>query len=49
MEQLVETVRDNQRLKEIFIQQLEIEYFDNTQNAFRERVKEIDPPELKPN
>ena len=43
--QLVETVRDNPRLRDVFIRELERSQFVN---PFRERVLELDPPGLRP-
>jgi hypothetical protein len=43
--QLIGSMRGKPRLKEIFMQQLERDGF--TQNSFRRRIKELDPPELR--
>lgn len=44
VEQLVQTARDNPRLRDVFVQQLERSAF---LDPFRERVLELDPPELR--
>jgi hypothetical protein len=43
--QLIATIEGRPRLKELFIRQLERDEF--TQNTFRDRVLELDPPELR--
>lgn len=45
VEQLIETAKDNPRLRDVFIGQLEQSAFVD---PFRERVLELDPPELRP-
>ncbi|MDH3439784.1 MAG: hypothetical protein OEM63_03450 [Gammaproteobacteria bacterium] len=45
IQQLVNTAESNPQLKKVFIEQFARTKF--TQNAFREKVKELDPPELR--
>jgi hypothetical protein len=42
---LIAHIKGNARLKDVFMRQLERELF--VQNSFRERIKELDPPELR--
>ena len=44
VDQLLNTIEGNPRLKEVFVKQIKRESF--TQNTFRNRVIELDPPEL---